>query len=147
MAHRVMDGAATYGITGGKVLDEATVYGIKKGRCMVDGTAFDILFRKTQTVNISGSMDSSYGYVKINGEKITSPGTYTYETEEVLGILVYVSAGTVAGRAGCYVKLNGSVVQSTPGSYEMITEANVINISIKTGFNTQVFYYAEITTS
>lgn len=129
MAHRVMDGAAAYGITGGKVLDEATVYGIKKGRCMVDGTVREIPFSKTQTVRITAQ--SAFVDVTVNGTNTLPLGTgeYQFETDGTMDILITLKAdfgtSTYDYRR---VELNGVLVSQKQASYQFTTDADVIEI-------------------
>lgn len=139
MAHKTMVDGTAYEIKGGRTLVDGTAYDVKKGKTLVGGTAYDIGFSKTQTVIASGDSFGSHSQqssrklhsLSINGESITSTGTYSYETDGILTIIVTVNgdpnASIVAG-----VWLNSEKVLSGYGSYTLNTEAAQILIDFST---------------
>ena len=117
----------------------------KKGLTLVDGVQRDILFSGgTITVEISGTLHASYGYVTINGEIISSAGSYEYN--KPLEISVTVSAATVSGQGSCYVTKNGTSVKTGSGTYTFITEANKVLITFeRSSGGMRQYYHAAIT--
>ena len=143
MAHRVMDSAEAYGITGGKVLDEATVYSIKKGRCMVDGTVHDVPFTLNHTVEITGSPDDLQGFIRIGDSKISTVGTYEFETDGNLEIYVAVSSSDLVSYVHyATITINGETVGEREQigstyiviSYTLQTAAQKISIDFQSKF-------------
>ena len=99
----------------------------------------------TYTVNITGNLNSRYGYATINGTTITSAGTKTYTSKPTIS--VYVGTGTIIDQNLCAVKLNGTTVKSGQGSYSLdFGDDNVVNISFTAKSSTGTYYTADITT-
>ena len=135
MSHKTMVDGTAYDIKGGRTLVNGTAYDVKRGKTLVDGTTYEIGFSKTQTVIVSGfgfGSNSQQSYRKlhslsINGESITSIGTYSYETDGILTIIVTVNGDPAAiNLAGVW--LNNEKVLSGYGSYTLNTEAAQILI-------------------
>lgn len=73
MAHKTLVGGTAYDTKGGRCLVNGTGYSIKKGRTLVGGTGYDIGFDPTIiALTITGTGDSSRGYVTIGGNKYYS---------------------------------------------------------------------------
>lgn len=71
------------------------------------------------TISISGSMGSTgYTYVYVGATKYTAAATLTVEEKTV--VEVTVGASSTANKAKCQVILNGEVVQSGAGTYNMV---------------------------
>lgn len=100
----------------------------------------------TYTVNISGTLNSSYAYATLAGTKTTTTGTKTYTSKPT--IAVYVSSSNSSARSNCKVTLNGTTVKTGYGSYTAdIGEADIVNItfaSAQSGYYT--YYTCDITT-
>lgn len=70
------------------------------------------------TVSISGRFMATYSYAVIGVTKYTAGATLTVEEKTV--VEVTVDAGSTANKAKCQVILNGEVVQSRAGTYNMV---------------------------
>lgn len=146
--HNTLLGGVAYAIEGGTVLLGGTEYELESGMVMVDGTVYEISFGSTCVVTISGTLDSTYGYVTINGTKYTTTGTY--ELKKPVTISVYVGSNYVQhGNIYCSVTLDGTKVQGGMGAYEFETEANTVTIEFAKKESSSKYYsfYATITTS
>lgn len=94
----------------------------------------------TYTVNISGTLNSSYAYATLNGTKTTTAGTKTYTSKPT--IAVYVSSSNSYARSNCKVTLNNSTVKNGYGSYTLdIGEADIVNITFASARSGSYTYY------
>lgn len=100
----------------------------------------------TYTVNITGSLNSSYAYATLNGTKTTTTGTNTYTSKPTID--VYVSSSRSSLRSSCKVTLNGTTVKSGYGSYTAdIGDADTVNIQFNAVTSGSYTYYTcDITT-
>lgn len=100
------------------------------------------------TVTISGEFNAGWCYATINGTKITEDnyGTHTYDTKPTISI-----------RVGSYdtnfkqstVTLNGEVVFTGRGTYDLVTDGTDINIVFtleRVSGTIYSAYFAEVTT-
>lgn len=100
----------------------------------------------TYTVNISGTFNQTYGYLTINGTKITTAGTKTYSSKPT--IKAYVSSYQSNLRSKCYVSHNGTVLKSGYGEYTLSIDAETMDIKMLQvqDPSTYLYYAVEITT-
>ena len=77
---------------------------------------FEIAVSFSSTVTLSGTFDSSYGYVMIGGTKYTSAGSYTVPMGEQVHITV--SSSSSSQRSNCQVTLDGRTVMDGSGTYD-----------------------------
>ena len=98
----------------------------------------------TYTVNISGTFNQTYGYLTINGTKITTAGTRTYSSKPTIS--VYISSSQSNLRSKCEVTINDTVVKSGHGEYTLLTDATTINIVMLQvqDSSTYLYYCADI---
>lgn len=150
--HKVTISGTACQIEGGMVLLGGTAYAIESGQVLVDGTICDIPFEEVEagpvTITITGNPNSTKAYATINGENISTKGTYEYSSMPTISVYVY---GTGDGEASTYVKLNGTKVLSGPGTYTLNVVASTITIkfSYSQRLTPSVYYIsnAQITTS
>lgn len=138
----LIDGAA-YAIESGKVLLGGTEYEIESGTVLMGGTAYEISFAKKVTVVLTGTIKNAYA--SINGTSYTATGTY--EAESPATIIVYVASDPASAGDKCWVKLNGTKVQSGYGKYTFTTEASTVTIKFASTYDGDTYATAEITTS
>lgn len=100
----------------------------------------------TYTVNISGTFNQTYGYLTINGTKITTAGTRTYSSKPTIS--VYISSSQSNLRSKCYVSHNGTVLKSGYGEYTLSIDAETMDIKMLQvqDPSTYLYYAVEITT-
>lgn len=100
----------------------------------------------TYTVNISGTFNQTYGYLTINGTKITTAGTRTYSSKPT--IKAFVSSSQSNLRSKCYVSHNGTVLKSGYGEYTLSIDAETMDIKMLQveDPSTYLYYAVEITT-
>lgn len=98
----------------------------------------------TYAVNISGTFNQTYGYLTINGTKITTAGTRTYSSKPTIS--VYISSSQSNLRSKCEVTINDTVVKSGHGEYTLSTDATTINIVMLQvqDSSTYLYYCADI---
>lgn len=93
----------------------------------------------TVDVALSGTFDSSYGYVTIDGTKYTSEQTVA--VAKGTSVTVYCG-GTIASKELCKITLNGTTVaQGTTSAAAEYTFAVTDNCTVVLSKNTIVLYY------
>ena len=149
MAHRTLIGGTAYEIGGGKTLVGGTAYKIDKGKTLVGGTAYEIAFGLSAiTVNITGTGNTTYSYVTINGTKYTKSATVTIAPGTEISCYAYSSSSLQ--RSKCKIVLDGVTVSqgttSYAASYKFVPTTATVNIAIS-GSSTNQASTITITTS
>lgn len=96
---------------------------------------------KKLTMTLTGTFNSSYGYVTINGTKYKS--AQTVEVEAGTEISVYVGGRSSTGN--CQVSLNGTKVHSGAGTYTFVPTNNATIKMSMSGSSYYSYYFATIT--
>ena len=147
MAHKSFFGGSAYEIGGGKTLIGGTAYSIDKGKTLVDGTAYEIAFAPSViTVKITGTGNSIYTHVTINGTKYYS--AKTLEIKAGTSITVTASANA-SNRPKCYIMIDGTKIRGSSDSgavYTFTPDCTTVNIALSHS-GAQRTNYATITTS
>ena len=90
----------------------------------------------TVDVALSGTFNSSYGYVTIDGTKYTAAQTVT--VAKGTSVKVYCSASQSALMTKCKITLNGTIVaqgaQYSPAQYRFTTTDNCAIVLTSSGY-------------
>lgn len=101
---------------------------------------------ETVTLSLTGSYDSSYGYVLVDGTKYT--GVQTLTLEKGTEITVFCSSSNRTARARSYVRLNGTdVATGTSSAAAQYTYTLTSNTAIRMAngtYNSYAYYYGII---
>ena len=128
-----IDGTAM-AIEGGRDMVGGTMYEIAEGTTLVNGTAYVIVFSSPFTVNITGSGNTNYCYVTINGTKYLN--IKTIECEAGTEISILASSSSAKGKMNSKISLNGAQVASgssngstsSGASYQFVPDAEAVEI-------------------
>ena len=145
MAHKTMVDGTVYDITGGRTMVGGTVYGIQKGKTMVDGTVREIGFGPSVVnVTISGTGNSLYQYVTIDGEQYHEAedmfgAEYEFEMEPGEEIVAVTNISKRGYAAKICVGSSLNVVASTTSSgalsYTYVIPSGISSVVIELEFN------------
>lgn len=94
------------------------------------------------TLTVSGSFNSTYGYVKVGETTYTSAQTVSVAAGTE--VTVYVGGRSSSARKNCYISLNGEkVLSGAAGDYTFaMTRSTSVVMSLGSSY-----YYATITTT
>lgn len=130
MGHKALIDGVGYDITGGRCLVDGVGYSIQKGRTLVDGVGYDVLFKRPISVEITGTGNSSNGYVIINGTTYSGAASgLEVNSGDLLVFHVYGQGGQVTIDS---IVVAGPIQRNnTSVDYEWIVPDGVSAIVIK----------------
>ena len=146
MAHKALIDGTAYEVTGGRCLVDGTAYSIQKGRTLVDGTGYDVSFAPAVIpVEITGSGNSTYCYVTINGTTYTAAASGI----EVLPGDDIVFAVRGSANSNGSITIDGDKVASSSGAtattFTWVVPENCTSIGIALKYNSFGNRYGTIT--
>lgn len=102
--------------------------------------------KPTFTVQLAGHFSETIGYATINGVKYAEETTLQVLRHQTVSVTVGSGSSTNAGK--CEVTLNGEIVQSGAGTYELTVDSGMV-ITFEgphAGVQSAYYYTCSITT-